>query len=307
MKRSIQTPVFCVAVLLVFAAPVLANKTAVYTFSTPLNKQSAASVSVTISNNGVSDTTTVSIPGNVDVTEKRNLIDTALRAKGYTTTRVGTDCLWINELAETAVATFDPGQTGESKDIVEYSHPVPHSVNGNVSMDNADGYYIPYDEDGNIAIFTGGFVTDLGEYWVELSADELGFDTTPAYICQRLWEALEPEAPNYGVIVLYAGTSLEFHFDPTTTIDRGGVIFGTTSPSAGFRGSVELTGESGGCPGDINGDGVVDLADLAELLAAYGTFEGHPGYNPAADIDQDGWIGLADLAALLGVYGSECP
>jgi hypothetical protein len=60
------------------------------------------------------------------------------------------------------------------------------------------------------------------------------------------------------------------------------------------------------CPEDINGDGVVDLADLAELLAAYGSAAGDPRYNPAADIDQSGTIDLADLAALLAAYGSEC-
>lgn len=61
------------------------------------------------------------------------------------------------------------------------------------------------------------------------------------------------------------------------------------------------------CPEDVNGDGFIDLSDLAELLASYGTAEGDPNYNPAADINQDGSIDLADLAALLSVYGTACP
>ena len=305
MKRTIHNLVFCGAVLLVLTASALANKTATYTFSKPLNS-SAKDVSVTITNNGVSDTTTVSIPANATVTQKRNLIKTQLVAKGYSVDAIGTNALAINDLAEEAKATFDPGETGESKDIVEYSHPVRHTMAGNIAMDNADGYYMPFDEEGYLAVFTGGFVTDLGEYWVELSAEDLGYETTPAYICQRLWEALEPEAPYYGVDVFNAGESLEFSFDPDTVLDRGGIIFGTTSPSAGFRCSLESTIEPDGCPEDVNGDGVVNLADLAELLAAYGTAEGDAGYNPAADVDGDGSVGLADLAALLAAYGQIC-
>jgi hypothetical protein len=55
--------------------------------------------------------------------------------------------------------------------------------------------------------------------------------------------------------------------------------------------------------GDIDGDGDVDLADLATLLAAYESCAGDPGYNPAADLDGSGCVDLADLAALLAHYG----
>jgi hypothetical protein len=55
---------------------------------------------------------------------------------------------------------------------------------------------------------------------------------------------------------------------------------------------------------DVDGDGDVDLNDLAELVGAYGTCEGQAGYNPAADIDGDDCVDLDDLAALVGVYGS---
>ncbi len=60
------------------------------------------------------------------------------------------------------------------------------------------------------------------------------------------------------------------------------------------------------CFGDVNDDGVIDTADLGELLAAYGTCEGDPGYNPAVDLAQNGCIDMADLSALLAVYGVVC-
>jgi hypothetical protein len=61
------------------------------------------------------------------------------------------------------------------------------------------------------------------------------------------------------------------------------------------------------CPGDIDGDGHVDLADLAILLAAYDACDGDPFYDPAADLDDSGCVDLADLATLLAVYGTDCP
>ncbi len=56
-------------------------------------------------------------------------------------------------------------------------------------------------------------------------------------------------------------------------------------------------------PGDLDGDGDVDLTDLAALLAAYGTCVGDPDHNPAADVDGNGCVDLTDLATLLSHYG----
>ena len=58
-------------------------------------------------------------------------------------------------------------------------------------------------------------------------------------------------------------------------------------------------------PGDLNGDGNVDLSDLAKLLANYGTTAG-ASYQDG-DLDQDGDVDLTDLAELLAAYGTTCP
>ena len=58
------------------------------------------------------------------------------------------------------------------------------------------------------------------------------------------------------------------------------------------------------CPGDLNGDLLVDLSDLAELLGNYGQSEGMTYQQ--GDLDDDGDVDLSDLAALLGVYGAVC-
>ncbi|MEP0848472.1 MAG: hypothetical protein HRF50_16825 [Phycisphaerae bacterium] len=59
-----------------------------------------------------------------------------------------------------------------------------------------------------------------------------------------------------------------------------------------------------GCPGDLDGDGDVDLADLSALLTNYGTPSGaDPGDG---DLDGDGDVDLADLSALLENFGAGC-
>lgn len=70
------------------------------------------------------------------------------------------------------------------------------------------------------------------------------------------------------------------------------------------------SGYAGPLPGDINGDGKVNLEDLVFLANAYGTTPasgGIPGaphaWNPNADIDGDGVVGLSDLVILALHYG----
>ena len=54
------------------------------------------------------------------------------------------------------------------------------------------------------------------------------------------------------------------------------------------------------CDGDFDGDGDVDLSDLAELLGNYGEPSGM--HCEDGDMDGDGDVDLTDLAALLGAY-----
>lgn len=54
-------------------------------------------------------------------------------------------------------------------------------------------------------------------------------------------------------------------------------------------------------PGDLDGDGDVDLMDLVQLLVNYGTTSG--ATYEMGDIDGDGDVDLSDLAILLSNYG----
>jgi hypothetical protein len=58
--------------------------------------------------------------------------------------------------------------------------------------------------------------------------------------------------------------------------------------------------------GDVNGDCVVDLKDLALVGMAYRSRPGDAWWNAAADLDESGNIGIVDLAMVGMHYGNEC-
>lgn len=80
--------------------------------------------------------------------------------------------------------------------------------------------------------------------------------------------------------------------------------------------TTDGTVNAGGIPGDINGDGKVNLEDLVLLALAYGShcanyhYQGEPAspnWNPNADINGDGIVSLSDLVILALHYGQHSP
>jgi hypothetical protein len=71
-------------------------------------------------------------------------------------------------------------------------------------------------------------------------------------------------------------------------------------------GAVDLEGRCAGPKRRVpRGDRQEGLADLAQLLANYGTMSGAAYADGDLDLDED--VDLSDLAALLSVYGTVCP
>jgi hypothetical protein len=93
--------------------------------------------------------------------------------------------------------------------------------------------------------------------------------------------------------------------DVLASVDR--VVFTTLQPGF-FFGFTDFDlrldnisiARSTGSPADLNGDGVVNGADLAILLGAWGACP--KGAPCPADLDGDGGVGGADLAILLGAW-----
>lgn len=92
----------------------------------------------------------------------------------------------------------------------------------------------------------------------------------------------------------FAGFGVNFHANTNP---------GTGEWQPGGSGAALCLTVIGTLVGDIDGDGHVGQADLAQLLASYGLCDGDGGFDPAADVDGDGCVGQADLAALLANYG----
>lgn len=82
------------------------------------------------------------------------------------------------------------------------------------------------------------------------------------------------------------------------------IVAAAREGASGPIGAILLTPMNTQLPGDIDGDGDVDLSDLALLLGGYGLCSGDGGFNAAADFDANGCVDLGDLAVLLANFGS---
>jgi plastocyanin len=71
----------------------------------------------------------------------------------------------------------------------------------------------------------------------------------------------------------------------------------------GMSATIEIEAGAADCPGDTNGDLVINVDDLLELLSQFG--EDCSG-GCSADFDNDLDVDVDDLLALLSVFGQEC-
>jgi hypothetical protein len=53
--------------------------------------------------------------------------------------------------------------------------------------------------------------------------------------------------------------------------------------------------------GDVNGDGRIDILDIAFVGARFG------GHDPGADINDDGMVDILDLVLTAGNFGQRAP
>ena len=68
---------------------------------------------------------------------------------------------------------------------------------------------------------------------------------------------------------------------------------------------IHTGGVEGRFPGDVDGDGDVDQADLGILLATYNLNPDDPLFDSRADFNGDGFVDQSDLGILLAHYGEE--
>jgi hypothetical protein len=242
------------------------------------------------------------IPPGVPATVKRDLIKAALQS--VTDPRIGavTDDganglqVHLDTLRPIRVQ-FYPGATGENPDYVL-------STAGSQGAVSYTGFFDPHDYQSQPAIFTAGIVTDVGELSVQVSAQELNFQTDGPIICQALFQRLAPQAPEYGAQINYAGDRLEVYFDPAYTVQPSGVIFGTTSKGQGAGGGVETRSQL--MPGDLNCDGIVDFVDINPFVLALSDPAGYQAAFPQCDTlngdcNGDGYVTFEDINPFVAI------
>lgn len=96
---------------------------------------------------------------------------------------------------------------------------------------------------------------------------------------------------------------IDFSSDGRTLVAGGKAVHANSLGRGRDTYAVRITLD---CTGDVNGDGVVDLTDLAVLLSAFDACTGDPLYDPNIDIDGSGCIDLTDLAVLLSHFDEVC-
>ena len=133
-----------------------------------------------------------------------------------------------------------------------------------------------------------------------------------------------PWVPSYGRMRIFRAVDAPMGFTLHATLLPPAGIRGTYLDSgldAGHRYFYKLQAETPGgarsrfsrmvsgvpappppCPGDLNGDGVVDLTDLALLLSDFDC----TGGGCSGDVDGDGDTDLTDLAVLLSNFDTAC-
>lgn len=79
---------------------------------------------------------------------------------------------------------------------------------------------------------------------------------------------------------------------------------GETCADNNSNGTADACEAPPACPGDLNGDSVVDIADLTRLLSNFGRTSGASASD--GDSDGDGDVDLPDLTFLLAHFGQSC-
>jgi hypothetical protein len=109
------------------------------------------------------------------------------------------------------------------------------------------------------------------------------------------------EIPRW-TIAAGGGTSQSAAYSLSGTIGQWEAHPAAASASFSVTGGFWGPASAASCPADLSGDGVVEAADLATLIAAWGP----AGSNASADLDGDGIVGASDLASLVAAWGA-CP
>lgn len=228
---------------------------------------------------------------------------------------------WAARLDTTAASASDQIIVVNNRIIIREDDIVGTAAPGELQLDSAIAN-LEIDADGNViwygawsvpnlcdgisssgfGIFEGIFYNDqllLEAGVTEINDVTIGGTAFPTLVLKDLPNTQEgfyvsPDGTRLIVSALFAEPSSEIC---TFSIN-------VDAPTAPVLLEIDLTQFSAEpCPGDVNGDGIVDTTDLGILLGAFGSAV-RPGTG--ADLNGDGVVDTVDLGALLGAFGGVC-
>ena len=147
-----------------------------------------------------------------------------------------------------------------------------------------DGYY-PTGSEPNADVFVIDISNDGGNTWVNV--ETVGPNDAES---SGGWFSHEFRAADF--ITLTSQVQLRF----IASDEGGGSIVEAAVDDLVIN---DFTCDDASCPGDLNGDQMVDQEDLGILLSAY-------LLNAYGDLDGDGDTDQTDLGILLSFYGTTC-
>ena len=157
-------------------------------------------------------------------------------------------------------------------------------------------------EDGTIA-----FIADVAGPDVDFTNDTALFLMEPGDEPRMLLRSgdlfdVDPEAP-----LPDERTLEDFGFSIRNTFADDSRLLVSLRFDDATHALVTFAPRPGPCPGDFNGDNVVDLGDYGLFGSAFGSVAGDMNYVPEADIDQDGDVDLGDFGQCGADFGrTDC-
>ena len=141
----------------------------------------------------------------------------------------------------------------------------------------------------------------LGDFFPPSSTLKVEVNNASGYV--RVNATLNPsEPPKNGSGVL---ATIKFHVEVTgsTVLHLTDIQLQDNQTHILPNESADGSFNNAALPGDVNGDGKVDIIDVAIVVAAFGSYNGHPRWDSPADINHDGRVDIFEIGTVNQSYG----
>ena len=172
---------------------------------------------------------------------------------------------------------------------------------------------------GSVAIGVGSAATNVGFHSVPYHSGEV-IDSSVWSMQQNggsLSWATSTYDQNQWANAIRWGSVYNFRFTSTSPPVKGTVVLGLFKPGSGAD-TIEVqciapkgtpvdpcTLPLGPCPADVDGDYVVAVGDLLEVIGSWGEC-GDGTYRPVADVDGSCCVEVGDVLAVISAWGADC-